>query len=265
MLTRLLTAIVRFMTGDADCSSLIKRILAACWLLDYDTYMWTGNERQVLAAHGFERRNLYKPERGDILWRDGHTEMYLGESTCGGARIDETGGVTGPHAGDQTGWEVTSGPYYPSKWEECWRYCGDKTVDGIPMAEAMAQVMEHAIDHDASHGYSQTHREGDGGWESVSIHWYEDYESTEETMDCIISIQGRNTLVWFDGININDLTTPADVTVLDKVAKACYGSALPRVMLSEEEFARLCQCIKGGYPKHLKALVDKYPPRSPEA
>lgn len=263
MLTRLLTAIVRFMTGDADCSSLIKRILAACWLLDYDTYMWTGNERQILAAHGFERRNLYKPERGDILWRDGHTEMYLGESTCGGARIDETGGVTGPQSGDQTGWEVASGPYYPSKWEECWRYVGDKTVDGIPMAEAMAQVMEHAIDH-PNHGYSQTNREGDGGWESVSLHWYEEYESTEETMDCIISIKGRNTLVWFDGADISDLTTPADVSVLDKVAKACYGSALPRVMLSEEEFARLCQCIKGGYPKHLKALVDKYPPRSPE-
>lgn len=263
MLTRLLTAIVRFLTGDADCSSLIKRILAACWLIDYDTYMWTGNERQILAAHGFERRNLYKPERGDILWRDGHTEMYLGESTCGGARIDETGGVTGPQSGDQTGWEVASGPYYPSKWEECWRYVGDKTVDGIPMAEAMAQVMEHAIDHPI-HGYSQTNREGDGGWESVSLHWYEEYESTEETMDCIISIKGRNTLVWFDGADINDLTTPADVSVLDKVAKACYGSALPRVMLSEEEFARLCQCIKGGYPKHLKALVDKYPPRSPE-
>ena len=58
MLTRLLTAIVRFMTGDADCSSLIKRILAACWLLDYDTSMWTGNERQILAAHGCTSRSV---------------------------------------------------------------------------------------------------------------------------------------------------------------------------------------------------------------
>ena len=231
MLTRLLTATVRFKTGDADCSSLIKRILAACWLLDYDTYMWTGNERQILAAHGFERRNLYKPERGDVLWRDGHTEMYLGESTCGGARIDETGGVTGPQSGDQTGWEVASGPYHPARGAECWRYVGDKTV---------------------------------GGWESVSLHWYVEIESAEETMDCIISIQGKNTLVWFDGSDVNDLTTPADVTVIDKIAKACYGSTLPRVTLSEEEYARLCQCIRGGFPKHLKALTDKYPPRSPE-
>lgn len=263
MPTRLVTAKVRFRGGDADCASLVKRILAALWLVSDDTWMWTGNERPILAAAGFERRNLYAPVRGDVLWRDGHTEVYLGDGLCGGARIDEQGGVTGPRAGDQTGREVASGPYYPSKWEECWRYVGDRTVDGIPTAEAMAQLMEHAIVHPV-HGYSQTNREGDGGWESVSLHWYEEIESAEETMDCIISIQGRNTLVWFDGSDVNDLTTPADVTVIDKIAKACHGSTLPRVTLSEEEYARLCQCIRGGFPKHLKALTDKYPPRSPE-
>ena len=85
-----------------------------------------------------------------------------------------------------------------------------------------------------------------------------------KTMDCIISIKGRNTLVWFDGETINDLTAMPDVDVLNKIAKATIGSELPRIELTEEEFARLCQSIKGGYPKHLKALVDKYPTRSPE-
>lgn len=263
MPTRLVTSKVRFRGGDADCSSLVKRILAALWLVSDDTWMWTGNERPILASAGFERRNKWAPVRGDVLWRDGHTEVYLGNGICGGARIDEVGGVTGPRAGDQTGREVASSAYDPDRWEECWRYCGDEDVDGIPIAECVAQLMEHAIEHDA-HGYSQTHREGDGGWESVSLHWYEEIESAEETMDCIISIQGKNTLVWFDGSDVNDLTTPADVTVIDKIAKACYGSALPRVTLSEEEYARLCQCIRGGFPKHLKALTDKYPPRSPE-
>ena len=83
-------------------------------------------------------------------------------------------------------------------------------------------------------------------------------------MDCIISIKDRNTLVWFDGQNVNDLTTPADVGVLDVIAKACYGTALPRVTLTEEQFARLCQSIRGGYPRHLKAIVERYAPRSPE-
>ena len=52
--------------------------------------------------------------------------------------------------------------------------------------------------------------------------------------------------------------------MLDVKARACYGTSLPRVTLSEEQFARLCQSIRGGYPKHLRALVEKYAPRSPE-
>lgn len=84
------------------------------------------------------------------------------------------------------------------------------------------------------------------------------------TMDCIISIKGDSTLLWFDGENVNDLTDVPDVAVLDKVAQAATGEKLPRVTLDPEEFARLCQSIKGGFPKHLKKLVDKYPTRSPE-
>lgn len=259
------TAKVRFPTGDADCSSLVKRILAALWLVPWDTYMWTGNERAILAEAGFARRNVWAPERGDVLWRDGHTEVYLGDWTCGGARIDERGGVTGPKAGDQTGREVASGTYNPERWDECWRYVGKETIDGIPIPEAVAQLMEHAIRHDESHGYSQVNREGDGGWEDVGLHWYVEEPATNgETMDCIISIKGRNTLVWFDGVNVNDLTSTKDVDVLDVIARACYGTSLPRVTLTEEQFARLCQSIRGGYPKHLKALVEKYAPRSPE-
>lgn len=86
----------------------------------------------------------------------------------------------------------------------------------------------------------------------------------EDDMICIISIKNRNTLVWFDGVNVNDLTHPNDVNVLSKLYKACNGRDIPRVTLTEEEFARLCQASKGSYPKHLKDLVDKYPSRSPE-
>ena len=259
------TARVRFPTGDADCSSLVKRILAALWLVSWDSYMWTGNERQILASAGFERRNKWNPVRGDVLWREGHTEVYLGDGLCGGARIDESGTVLGTVPGDQTGREVASGPYEPTRWESCWRYVGGEDVDGIPVPEAVAQLMEHAIDHDASHGYSQANRDGDGGWEDVTL-WTEepDAPTAGETMDCIISISNRNTLVWFDGQNVNDLTAPADVGVLDVIAKACYGTALPRVTLTEEQFARLCQSIRGGYPRHLKAIVERYAPRSPE-
>lgn len=164
---------VKFPTGDCDCSSLIYRILVACGVMPSGLHFWTGNEQSLLSLYGFERRNLYAPKRGDVLWREGHTEMYLGDGMQGGARIDERGGVTGPKVGDQTGNEVGKSAFDLAywRWVECWRYVGTKTVDGIPMHEAMAQLMEHAIAHDASHGYSQTNRDGDGGWEWVTLTW----------------------------------------------------------------------------------------------
>ena len=83
-------------------------------------------------------------------------------------------------------------------------------------------------------------------------------------MECIIGIKGNDTLLWFDGTAINDLSAVEDVLVVQKVAKATLGEELPKVILTEEEFARFCQSCKGGYPKHLKKLVDKHPTRSPE-
>ena len=93
----------------------------------------------------------------------------------------------------------------------------------------------------------------------------EPIKKRRKSMECIIGIKGRNTLVWFDGVNINDLTNTSDLGVVQKVAKATIGEELPRLDLSEEEFARFCQSLRGGYPKHLKSLVEKYPSRSPEA
>jgi len=92
----------------------------------------------------------------------------------------------------------------------------------------------------------------------------EDPEEKAGDMQCIINVKGLNTSVWFDGGCINDLTHPTDIDVLDKLARATIGKPLPRVDLTQEEFSRLCQSVKGGYPKHLKSLVDKYPTRSPE-
>ena len=161
---------VPFATGDADCSSLVKRILVALGVIDADTYMWTGNERSILGVHGFAERNRWRPERGDVLWREGHTEVYLGDGECGGARIDERGGVTGPEPGDQTGGEVAAGAYDASRWESAWRDAEGREFHGIPLAECIAQLMEHAIAH-AAHGYSQPNRDGDGGTEWVTLTW----------------------------------------------------------------------------------------------
>lgn len=265
------TAKVKIHGGDYDCSESVRMCYAAAGVLPWgywDSYMWTGIERDVLTSHGFAEINVSsaaKMRRGDVLLKSGHTEMYLGDGLQAGARGNEWGGISGGAQGDQSGYEISKSAYRQGQWSTAFRYVGSHTVNGIPAAEVAAQVMEHLVDH-AAHGYDQPNRGGDGTVEEVTVRW-EDGKSIEQEdeMNCIISIQGRNTLVWFDGININDLTTMEEVNVLDKVYKATHGGkAMPRVTLTPEEFARLCQSIHGGFPKHLADLVNKYKTRSPE-
>lgn len=164
------TAKVNIAGGDRDCSSGVDTCCIAAGVLPEGTYMWTGNERGILTSHGFVSRPLTSPQRGDILWREGHTEVYLGNGMCGGPRIDENGTIYGSKKGDQTGNEVAKSAYKPSQWTYLYCYEGSKTLNGIPVPEVIAQVMEHLIDHSA-HGYSQPNRDGDGTIETITIKW----------------------------------------------------------------------------------------------
>lgn len=170
------TATVYLHGGDYDCSEAVRMCYRAADVLPYGSYCWTGNEIELLTSHGFRVRSLSSPQRGDVLWREGHTEMYLGNNMQGGARIDEYGGITGPSQGDQTGGEIARSAYRQGSWAKLLRYEGGKTVNGIPAAEVAAQVMDHLIDHSA-HGYSQPNRKGDGTLEAITVK----YGTTSET------------------------------------------------------------------------------------
>lgn len=265
------TAKVKVHGGDYDCSESVRMCYAAAGVLPWgywDSYMWTGIERDVLTRHGFAEINVSsaaKMRRGDVLLKSGHTEMYLGDNLQAGARGNEWGGISGGEQGDQSGYEIAKSAYRQGQWSTAFRYIGSHTVNGIPAAEVAAQVMEHLVEH-AAHGYDQPNRGGDGTVEEVTVRWDDGKQiEQEDEMNCIIGIQGRNTLVWFDGVNVNDLTSTEEVKTLDKVYKATHdGKAMPRVTLTPEEFARLCQSIHGGFPKHLADLVNKYKTRSPE-
>lgn len=165
-----ITATVYIHGGDYDCSEAVRMCYRAVGVLPYGSYMWTGNEVSLLKENGFIEVNLNERLAGDVLWREGHTEMYLGDGMQGGARIDETGGVHGYKQGDQTGKEICRSPYDLSywHWKKCLRYVGPVSIDGIPAAYAACAVMNHLIDHDA-HGYSQDNRSGDGTYEAVTI------------------------------------------------------------------------------------------------
>lgn len=259
------TAKVRIDAGEYDCSALVHESYKPSGVLSEVPWLNTYMEDEILLSHGFVRIPVSDARRGDVLWRSGHTEMHLGNDTQGGARIDESGTIYGRVPGDQTGWEISKSAFEPHRWTRAYRYVGGHEVNHIPAAEVAAQIFEHVIDH-AQHGYSQPNSRKNQKFETIEIRWDDGIEPTfeEDEMHIIISIKGRNTLVYYDGSAINDLTHPDDVSVLNKLYKACTNRDMPRITLTEEEFARLCQSVKGGYPKHLKAIVDKYPTRSPE-
>lgn len=116
--------------GDYDCSEAVRMCYAAPGVLPWSywaSYLWTGNERSVLLAHGFKEVPVLQAnrmQRGDVLWRDGHTELYLGGGLQGGARIDENRDIKGRQKGDQTGWEIDRSEYKPTRWTAAYRYAG---------------------------------------------------------------------------------------------------------------------------------------------
>ena len=189
---------------DRDCSSAILTSVSSAGLVPATTYMWTGNERQILKECGYVQVDLSHLRRGDILWKNGHTEMYLGNGLQGGARIDERGGIHGATPGDQTGNEIRRSAFDQSywKWESAWRYSGSKTCGGIPIAEATAQVMDHLIDH-AAHGYSQDNRDG-YGTERITLTW--DGEPIPKPMLDVDGWVGHDTIwAWQEAMH-----TPLD-------------------------------------------------------
>ena len=216
--------------GDYDCSELVRMCYRAVDVLPYGSYCWTGNEVSLLKSHGFKERSLSSPQMGDVLWRSGHTEIYLGDGMEGGARVSETGGING-RKGDQTGKEITRSAYDRGHWSKLLRYEGGKTIGGIPCAIAAALVADHIIDHSA-HGYSQPNRAGDGTLEAVTIEWGEKAASQTVkagTYECVV-----------DRLNVRDKPTTAGSAV-----KAQYVKGEKVVLTS---YAKVADgCVWGRY------------------
>lgn len=122
--------------GDIDCSELAKDCTNVALSGSTDgpiPYMWTGNEDEELRALGFMRIAFSKAavQRGDILWRSGHTGIALGDGLQAEAAISETGGING-RKGDQTGYEVrvTS---LSSNWTYIYRFKAG--ITWLPLAK----------------------------------------------------------------------------------------------------------------------------------
>lgn len=117
-------SIVHVHGGDYDCSEAVRQCWAAVGVLPTDSYMWTGNEHDLLTAHGFEELSFDKSSLrvGDVLWKSGHTELVVKPGYQAGFNGDERGGLgQGAKVGDQTGYESWVKPVR-DYWTKVYRY-----------------------------------------------------------------------------------------------------------------------------------------------
>lgn len=109
---------------DYDCSSLVIQAYenGGC-PVKTNGASYTGDMVAVFKECGFEDVTSQITlssgsglKKGDVLWVNGHTEMYIGDGNIVGAHINENGEVTGGATGDQTGSEISVRTYYNYPW-----------------------------------------------------------------------------------------------------------------------------------------------------
>lgn len=114
--------------GSFDCSSLVSAALTLAGYFTTNPNFATSSEESALQQAGFTRVNVSSfatsqdLQPGDILVTPGsHTEIYMGNNQMVGAHIDENGNIAGGKTGDQTGNEISVGPYQNHPWSSAWR------------------------------------------------------------------------------------------------------------------------------------------------
>lgn len=117
--------------GDYDCSGLvISAFEQAGFPVKSHGASYTGDMRQAFCACGFKwnagaGNSLDGLQRGDILLSESsHVEIYIGDGQMVGAHINEKGGCYGGQKGDQTGNEISVGPWKARPWDGTLRYGG---------------------------------------------------------------------------------------------------------------------------------------------
>lgn len=83
---------------DYDCSSFVWAALRHAGFDVGSSPFNTDGMDSVLKAAGFERsdfRDVASLQAGDVVWADGHTEIYMGDGEFVGAHWDERHGVEG--------------------------------------------------------------------------------------------------------------------------------------------------------------------------
>lgn len=193
---------VQVHNGDYDCSEAVRTAWAAIGVLPKDSYMWTGNEPELLKAHDFAELPFRGTtlEIGDVLYKAGHTEIYVGNGLQAGFHADEKGGIgNGAKQGDQTGYESYLKPVQ-SYWERVYRYKGTampegwvknstsgkwwyRNADGSYPCDEWKRIAGYWYHFD-SKGWMQT------GWLKIGKTWYYLQKSGAMLAKCCAQING---------------------------------------------------------------------------
>ncbi len=94
-------------TAETDCSAGVSWWLWKGGYLDECPWFYTAIEREYLQEHGFElidaNAGFVKMQRNDVLWRPGHTALYIGDGMQAEALRTERhdAGYDGSTPGDQ--------------------------------------------------------------------------------------------------------------------------------------------------------------------
>ena len=169
--------------GDYDCSSGSIECYE-CLGVSCGGASYTGNMRECMLGSGnFQEISPYEAGVGDVLLREGHTEIVVGgwegELKQAGFRISEQGTIYG-EVGDQTGWESTYSAYNPSAWETAFR---------------CIKIREEQPEQDES----------------------------EEEMACIFQPNGENYQMYYDGVELHPLANPDEAEAIKMVYAATHG------------------------------------------
>ena len=110
---RLTVARLEAGTAETDCSYGVGWWLFMGGYLDENPEFHTKIEREYLASHGYDlidanAGDFIAMQRNDVLWRTGHTGLYIGDGSQAEAIRDENhdAGYEGTTPGDQDGGET---------------------------------------------------------------------------------------------------------------------------------------------------------------
>ena len=135
---------------DFDCSSLVCRALrAAGFAAPYPSFSTRTMGEWLLNNEFAWHSGTAGVQRGDILWKVGHTAWAASADTIVEASIDEDGNIVGGSPGDQTGWEIHVTNMNRYQWLGYYRYIGGDTMTETDMehiAELAAdKVMNYVL------------------------------------------------------------------------------------------------------------------------